>query len=65
MSTGTTIDRQPGFRERIRTSRYGTALVLTVTFAVVLVLAHQVQRPADADTVGGVTAVELTRHRAR
>jgi peroxiredoxin len=60
MSTGTTLDQDPGLRERIRTSRYGTALVLTVTFAVVLVLAHQVQRPADADALGGVTAVELT-----
>lgn len=60
MSTGTSIDRRPGLRERIRTSRYGTAVVLMVTFAVVLVLAHQVQRPADADALNGVTAVELT-----
>lgn len=60
MSTGTALTQPPGLRERIRTSRYGTALVLTVTFAVVLVLAHQVQRPADAEATGGVTAVEVT-----
>jgi cytochrome c biogenesis protein CcmG, thiol:disulfide interchange protein DsbE len=52
---------QPGVRQRIRESRFGTLLVLGVTAAIVAAAATMIDRPGSEDATGGaVTAIELT-----
>jgi len=58
MSEVLTVTRPKGWQQRIRESRLGTLLVLTVTAAVVMVGAYMVDRPAPA--AAGVQAVQLT-----
>ena len=57
MSQATTVGQPKGLRERVGQSRLGTALVLAVTAAVVMVGTYLVDRPAA--TQSGVSAVEL------
>jgi peroxiredoxin len=58
MSPVTTVDQPKGWRERVRSSRLGTVLVLAVTAALVMVGAYLVNGPAPAQA--GVSAVNVT-----
>ena len=52
------VDQPRGLQERIRESRLGTVLVLSVTAALVMAGAYLVDRPAAAEP--GIQAVQLT-----
>jgi cytochrome c biogenesis protein CcmG/thiol:disulfide interchange protein DsbE len=52
---------RPGVRQRIRESRFGTFIVLSVTAAIVAAAATMIERPGSEEAAGGaVTAIELT-----
>jgi cytochrome c biogenesis protein CcmG/thiol:disulfide interchange protein DsbE len=57
MSLDTTVVHPKGVRERVRSSRFGTLLVLAVTAALVMGGAYLVDRPAPASA--GVSAVSV------
>jgi peroxiredoxin len=58
MSPVTTVGQPKGWRERVRSSRLGTVLVLAVTAALVMGGAYLVNGPASAQA--GVSAVSVT-----
>jgi peroxiredoxin len=54
----TTTEQRPDWRQRLRNSRFGTLLVLSLTAALVMGAAYLISRPKAGDP--GVTEVALT-----